>query len=61
MLFDPLRAFVVPAFFLFLMGCIYQVYILIAAGLHVEGGAILSVLAGITIFHFGLLADQVAS
>ncbi|MBN1268096.1 MAG: glycosyltransferase family 2 protein [Kiritimatiellae bacterium] len=61
MLFDPLRAFVLPAFFLMLIGVVYQVYILAATGLHVVGGAILSLLAGIILFHFGLLADQIAS
>ena len=61
MLFSPLRAFLLPAFLLILAGCVYEAYILAAKGLHVEGGAILSFLAGIILFHFGLLADQIAS
>lgn len=61
MLFDPLRAFLLPAFVCILAGVVYQAYILAAKGLHVEGGAILSFLTGIILFHFGLLADQIAS
>jgi glycosyltransferase involved in cell wall biosynthesis len=61
MLFDPMRVFVFPALFLILIGVIYQVFILITTGLHIEGGSVLSILAGIILFHFGLLSDQVAS
>lgn len=61
MLFDPLKAFLPPSLFLVFIGVIYEIYILAATGLHVEGGSIISVLAGIILFHFGLLADQIAS
>jgi hypothetical protein len=61
MLFDPLRAIIPPAAFLVIIGVLYQIYILIYHGLHVEGGAILSIIAGIVLFHFALLSDQVAS
>jgi glycosyltransferase involved in cell wall biosynthesis len=61
MLFDPMRAFGYPAMGLILVGVIYQIYIFCTAGLHIEGGAILSLLAGVILFHFGLLGDQVAS
>jgi len=61
MLFDPMRAFGYPAVVLIVMGVIYQLYIFFATGLHIEGGAILSLLAGVILFHFGLLGDQVAS
>lgn len=61
MLFDPLRAFGVPALVLIGIGLLYQVYILVYKGLHVEGGAILSILAGIVLVHFALLADQLAA
>ena len=61
MLFDPMRAFAGPALCLIGMGLLYQVYILVWKGLHVEGGAILSILAGIVLFHFALLADQIAA
>lgn len=61
MLFDPMRAFGYPAVGLIFVGIIYQIYIFCTAGLHIEGGAILSLLAGVILFHFGLLGDQVAS
>lgn len=61
MLFDPMRAFGYPAVALIVVGSLYQVYILIATGLHIEGGSLLSILAGIILFHFGLLGDQIAS
>jgi glycosyltransferase involved in cell wall biosynthesis len=61
MLFDPLRALGYPAIALVAVGVLYQVYILATWGLHIVGGSILSILTGIILFHFGLLADQVAS
>jgi glycosyltransferase involved in cell wall biosynthesis len=61
MLFDPLRALGYPALALIGVGLAYQVYILATTGLHIVGGSILSILAGIILFHFGLLGDQIAS
>ena len=61
MLFDPMRAFGYPALFLIGVGTAYQLYEFWRTGLHIEGGAILCLLAGIIIFHFGLLGDQIAS
>jgi hypothetical protein len=61
MLFDPLRAFGIPAVALIVAGVVYQIYIFAATGLHIEGGSVLSLLAGIILFHFGLLGDQIAS
>jgi glycosyltransferase involved in cell wall biosynthesis len=61
MLFDPMRAFGVPAVWLILIGVLYQFYIFWKTGLHIEGGAIISILAGIILFHFGMLGDQIAS
>jgi glycosyltransferase involved in cell wall biosynthesis len=61
MLFDPLRVFGYPAVALIAAGVVYQAYIFYRTGLHIEGGAILSILAGIILFHFGLLGDQIAS
>lgn len=61
MLFDPMRVFVLPSIFLILTGIIYQIYILITTGLHIEGGSVLTIVAGIVLFHFGLLSDQIAS
>ena len=61
MLFDPMRAFGYPAISLMAIGILYQIYIFAKWGAHIEGGAILTLLAGIIIFHFGLLGDQIAS
>ena len=61
MLFDPLRAFGCPALALIALGVVYQIYILATTGLHIVGGSILSILAGVILFHFGLLGDQIAS
>jgi glycosyltransferase involved in cell wall biosynthesis len=61
MLFDPMRALGYPAIALVLVGVLYQIFILATYGLHIVGGSILSILAGIILFHFGLLADQIAS
>jgi glycosyltransferase involved in cell wall biosynthesis len=61
MLFDPMRAFGYPAVVLIFAGVVYQAYIFWLTGLHIEGGAIISLLGGIILFHFGLLGDQIAS
>ena len=61
MLFDPMRAFGYPALGLIAIGLIYQVYIIFSYRLTIVGGSILSILAGIILFHFGLLGDQIAS
>ena len=61
MLFDPFRAFGYPALALILVGILYQIYIIITFRLKIVGGAILSILGGIILFHFGLLSDQIAS
>ena len=61
MLFDPMRSLGYPAAVLITTGLVYQFYILVTTGMHVEGGSILSILAGFTLFLFALLGDQVAS
>ncbi len=61
MLFDPMRAFAYPALGLVSLGVLYQAYILVTYRFTIVGGSILLILAGIILFHFGLLADQVAS
>lgn len=61
MLFDPMRAFGYPAMMLIAIGVIYEGYIIWKTGPHIVGGAIISILAGIILFHFGLLGDQIAS
>lgn len=60
-LFDPIRTFGTPAVGLIALGLAYQVFIFAKFGLHIEGGAILSILAGIILFHFALLCDQIAA
>jgi len=61
MLFDPLRALGLPALALIATGVSYEAYILAVSRPKIVGGAILAILAGILLFLFGLLADQVAS
>jgi glycosyltransferase involved in cell wall biosynthesis len=61
MLFDPFRVFGYPAMALIATGVAYQIYIVVTTRLTIVGGAILSILGGIILFHFGLLSDQIAS
>lgn len=61
MLFDPMRAFAYPALGLMAVGVLYQIYIIAVFRLTIVGGSILTILAGVILFHFGLLADQIAS
>ncbi len=61
MLFDPLRAFSLPAMAFVGLGILYQLYIFITIRITIVGGSILLILAGVILFHFGLLADQIAS
>lgn len=61
MLFDPMRAFAYPALGLVGVGVLYQAYIIFAHRLTIVGGSLLMILAGVILFHFGLLADQIAA
>lgn len=61
MLFDPMRAFGYPALWLMGAGIAYQLYIFITFRFTVVGGALLMILAGVILFFFGLLGDQIAS
>ena len=61
MLFDPLRTFGYPATGLIALGALYQLYIFFAFRLTIVGGALLMILAGVILFFFGLLGDQIAS
>lgn len=61
MLFDPLRAFMVPSLVLILTGVAYQGYVLTYMRFRIVGGALLCILGGIILFHFALLADQIAA
>lgn len=61
MLFDPMRAFGYPALWLMGVGVLYQLYIFFTYRFTIVGGALLLILAGIILFFFGLLGDQIAS
>jgi len=60
-LFNPLKVFMPVSMTLIIMGLAYQIYIICLTGLHVEGGAIVSLIAGIQTFLFGLMIDQISS
>jgi len=61
MLFDPMRAFAYPAMGMVGLGILYQAYIIFTHRFAIVGGSLLMILAGIILFHFGLLADQIAA
>lgn len=61
MLFDPMRAFGYPALWLLSLGVFYQLYIFFTYRFTIVGGALLLILAGVILFFFGLLGDQIAS
>ena len=61
MLFDPMRAFALPAIMLLILGAGYQIQQIIYHGLHIVSGAVLAILGGVILFFMGLLGDQVAS
>jgi hypothetical protein len=61
-LFDPLRVFVPTSAVLFFIGTVYWLAdILLRQRLNIPSGAIILILAGIIIFMFGILADQVSA
>jgi hypothetical protein len=60
-LFDPLKVFLPLSVFLMCLGGIYQMVLIVFKGFHIVGGAILTILAGILIFFFGILADQISA
>jgi len=60
-LFNPLKVFMPVSLTLIFMGLAYQIYIIWLTGLHVEGGAIVSLIAGIQTFLFGLMIDQISA
>ncbi|MHC4637843.1 MAG: glycosyltransferase family 2 protein [Planctomycetota bacterium] len=60
-LFNPLKVFMPVSLFFILTGTIYQIFIFITEGLHVHGGAVVTLIAGIQIFLFGLMIDQISS
>ncbi len=58
-LFNPLKIFAPVGGTLIVAGCIYALYSIITIT-HIPSGAVLSILAGVTILFFGILADQIA-
>ena len=60
-LFNPLKVFMPVSLILIIMGLAYQIYIILATGWHVVGGAIVSLIAGVQCFLFGLMIDQISS
>jgi len=58
-LFNPLKIFAPVGLFLIAVGIIYALYS-ICTIVHIASGAVLSILAGIIVLLFGILADQIA-
>ena len=60
-LFDPLRVFIPASVFLVLSGIILGIYPYFILKRGLTTGSVLVILAGILIFFFGLLADQISA
>jgi glycosyltransferase involved in cell wall biosynthesis len=60
-LFDPLRVFIPASVFLVLSGVLLGIYPYFILKRGLTTGAVLVMLAGILIFFFGLLADQISA
>ncbi len=60
MLFNPLNVLLPVSTFLFLVGVVYGL-IGVIINMHIPAGAIFALLSGVTLFSFGLLADQLAT
>jgi hypothetical protein len=60
-LFNPLKIFVPVSLLLFLLGVSYAVWNVVIRELNIPSGADLLIIAGVIVFFFGVLADQVAS
>jgi glycosyltransferase involved in cell wall biosynthesis len=59
-LFDPMKVFLPIAGVLIFSGTLYQIYVFFTFKWKIVGGAILSIMAGLLIFFFGILADQIS-
>jgi glycosyltransferase involved in cell wall biosynthesis len=61
-LFNPLKVFMPIALLIFWLGCFYEIIagIILAPSIDVLPAAILMILAGIIIFFFGLVVDQIS-
>jgi glycosyltransferase involved in cell wall biosynthesis len=58
-LFNPLKIFAPVGGLLIAVGGVYALYSIMTI-VHIPSGAVLSILAGVTILFFGILADQIA-
>jgi len=61
MLFNPFKVFGGLAGVLFLIAMVYQTYIIIKYGLHVEGGAVITFITAVVLLSFGVIADQISA
>jgi glycosyltransferase involved in cell wall biosynthesis len=62
MLFDPLRVFVPGSAALVGLGILYSIYdSLTKQRLNIPDGAVLVMIAGVVVFFFGLIADQISA
>ena len=61
-LFNPLKVFLPTSLILIFIGLIYEILfgIVFIPGISIIGGALLLFLAGILIFFFGLVVDQIS-
>lgn len=57
--FNPMKIFIPISVFLFFVGLVYAIIYLIKIS-HIPAGASLCMLSGLTIFFFGILADQIS-
>jgi len=60
-LFNPLKIFMPVALTMLLVGLIYQLFIFLREGMHIRGGTIVAVTAGVQCFLFGLMIDQISA
>jgi glycosyltransferase involved in cell wall biosynthesis len=60
-LFNPLKIFLPVSVLLFVLGMIYGLWHLLFLAFNIPDGAVLLMIAGIIVFFFGVLADQMAS
>jgi hypothetical protein len=61
MLFNPFKVFGGIAGVLFLIAFIYQIYIFINTGFHIEGAAVICSVIAVVLLSFGVIADQVSA
>lgn len=61
MLFNPFKVFGGLAGILLLIAAVYQTYIFITTGLHIEGGFIVTTTTAFVFLSFGVIADQISA